>query len=420
MLSLLLCALPSDPAQAAASLPVERRVLVYTVSAGFEHDVAKRPAPGELALVERALLEIASASGRFEAVVSRDAASFEAESLARFGAVFFYTTGELPLSVGQRTALLDFVKKGGGFAGAHCASDTYYEVPEYGEMVGGYFDGHPWHEKVRVEVEDAKHLATAHLAPSFEIVDEIYQHRAPYDRAKLHVLMRLDREATDFAKDGVKRTDRDIALAWTKSHGDGRVFYTALGHRPEVWADPRFRLHLEGGLRWVLRDDPKDDAEAERERYRAFALANGGDPARGIKVFRRESGPMCARCHAVYGTGGIVGPDLSDVGLRSTKEALVASILEPSRTIEPSYRATTFELADGRVVFGRVLRETASVLELADTDGKTVTLAPSEITSRRESDVSVMPSGLAALLTREEFADLVAYVATLRTPPAPK
>lgn len=418
MLSLLvLCAAASDPV---APPPPARRVLVYTVSAGFEHDVARRPAPQELAPVERALQEIATASGRFEAVVSRDAASFEPDALAGFGAVFFYTTGELPLSKGQQASLLDFVRKGGGFAGAHCASDTYYEVPEYGEMVGGYFDGHPWHEKVKVEVEDAKHLATAHLAPTFEIVDEIYQHRAPYDRAKLHVLMRLDREATDFTKDGVKRTDRDIALAWTKTHGAGRVFYTALGHRPEVWADPRFRLHVEGGLRWVLRDDPKDDAEAERERYRAYALANAGDPARGIKVFRRESGPMCARCHAVHGTGGVVGPDLSDVALRSTKEALVASILEPSRTIDPQYRATTFELADDRVVFGRVLRETPTAIEIADTDGKTSTLAPSEVTSRRESDVSVMPSGLATLVTREEFADLVAYVSTLRTPAAKK
>ena len=104
--------------------------------------------------------------------------------------MFFYTTGSLPLSDTQKADLIGFIRKGKGFAGSHSATDTFYDWKEYGNLIGGYFDGHPWHQKVRVIVEDRKHPATSHLGESFEITDEIYQFRAPYDRKRLHVLMR--------------------------------------------------------------------------------------------------------------------------------------------------------------------------------------------------------------------------------------
>src|SRR5262249_50684261 len=146
-----------------------------------------------------------------DVVCSQDSRSeITAENLAKFDAVFFYTTGELPLSAEQKRDLLEFVRSGKGFAGSHCATDTFYQWPEYGALIGAYFDGHPWHKKIKVIVEDQKSPATRHLGPSFEITDEIYQFRTPYDRGKLHVLMRMDMTNETAGK----RQDKDNALSW--------------------------------------------------------------------------------------------------------------------------------------------------------------------------------------------------------------
>ena len=116
-------------------------------------------------------------------------------------------------------------------------------------MIGGYFDGHPWHEKIRVIVEDKNHPASKPFGERFEITDEIYQFKGPYDRTKLHVLMKMD---TNSVKKEGKRQDKDYALAWTKDYGKGRVFYSAFGHREEVWKDERFLAHMLGGLKYAM------------------------------------------------------------------------------------------------------------------------------------------------------------------------
>jgi type 1 glutamine amidotransferase len=198
-------------------------------------------------LVETTFMKLSKETGLFNVVCSQNAREeITGDNLKQFDAVFFYTTGELALSDTQKSDLLAFVKNGKGFGGSHCATDTFYKWSEYGEMIGAYFDGHPWHQKIRVIVEDQKHAATKHLGESFEITDEIYQFMAPYAREKLHVLMKLD---MDSVKNAGKRSDKDNALAWTHDFGKGRVFYTALGHREEVWNDPRFQQHVIGGLR---------------------------------------------------------------------------------------------------------------------------------------------------------------------------
>jgi uncharacterized protein len=242
------------------------RVLVYVVSAGYEHAVARRPEPDARAPVEGALEALGRETGAFEAIVTRDAAWFDPERLKKVDVVFFYTTGELPLSAAERAALFAFVRGGGGFAGAHCAADTFHEVPEYGAMLGAYFDGHPWHQAVRIRVEDREHPATRHLGEAFTLSDEVYQFRAPYDREQLHVLLSLDPASVDVAAPGVHRTDGDFALAWCRRWGKGRVFYTALGHEPAVWRDERFLRHVLGGILWAAGRDPREPEEgAERK-----------------------------------------------------------------------------------------------------------------------------------------------------------
>ena len=203
-------------------------------------------------LVEATFMKLAKETGLFEVVCSQNSrAEISGDLLKNYDAIFFYTTGELPLSDAQKSDFLGFVKGGKGFGGSHCASDTLYGWKEYGNLIGGYFDGHPWNAgtKIKAIVEDKNHPATKHLGDSFEISDEIYQFRSPYDRKKLHVLMRLD---MDSVKNQGKRADKDNALAWTQEYGKGRVFYTALGHQSEVWNDPRFQQHVIGGLRYMF------------------------------------------------------------------------------------------------------------------------------------------------------------------------
>lgn len=231
-----------------------KKLLLITESKGFVHSVVKRPKADEFCLVEKTLTQLGKDSGKFEVTCSQDSRKeIVKENLAKYDAVFFYTTGELPLSDAQKADLLDFIRSGGGFIGSHSATDTFYQWPEYGKLIGGYFDGHPWHEKIKVVVEKTDHPSTVHLGSEFEITDEIYQFKAPFDRSQVNVLMTMK------VKDGEtkgNRKDKDYALAWTREYGKGRVFYTAFGHREEVWADPRFQKLLVGGILWAM-GEPK-------------------------------------------------------------------------------------------------------------------------------------------------------------------
>src|SRR5205814_3464403 len=170
----------------------------------------------------------------------------------RFDAVFFFTSGELPLTDQQKSDLLSFVRSGGGFGGVHSATDTFYSWPEYGDLIGAYFDGHPWVQQVSIDVEDPDHPAMRGLAPSFRIFDEIYQLR-DFTRDRTRVLMTLDTNSVDLGADGVHRSDGDFALAWSRLYGQGRVFYTALGHFDSTWRDERFERMLLNALLWLTR-----------------------------------------------------------------------------------------------------------------------------------------------------------------------
>lgn len=218
------------------------RVLYLTHSAGFKHEVL--PTSGQI------MRELGKTSGAFDATVTQDCSLISEASLKPYRAVIFFTTGELPIDEAQKKALIDFVRSGRGFVGIHSATDTFYKWPEYLELVGGYFDGHPWHQEVTVRVEDKSHPATAHLPASFTINDEIYQFRE-WSRDRVHVLLSLDPASIDLTKKGVKRTDKDFAVSWTREFGKGRMFYTSLGHEAAVWRDQRFQQHLMGGIRWA-------------------------------------------------------------------------------------------------------------------------------------------------------------------------
>jgi type 1 glutamine amidotransferase len=225
----------------AASLPA-KRVLLVTTTAGFRHD--------SIAAATQAMNDVATRTGKLEVVATEDLSLLNRDTLADFDAIFFFTSGELELSDQQKLDLLDFVRGGKGFGGAHSATDTLYTWPEYGEMIGAYFDGHPWVQEVSIRVEDPLFPGMDSLGESFPIVDEIYQFRQ-FSRERVRVLLSLDTNTVDLGAPGVNRTDGDFALTWARNYGLGRVFYTALGHFDGTWTDERFQKILEGALLWL-------------------------------------------------------------------------------------------------------------------------------------------------------------------------
>src|SRR5712675_668471 len=170
------------PLGARAERPLER-ILYFTHSAGYRHDV--------IPLSKAILTQLGSNSGLFEVTATEDTSEFSTENLKRYAAMMFYTTGELPMSGAQRAAFLNFVRSGGGFLGVHSATDTFYTWPEYGKLIGGYFDQHPWHQAVRINVADRSDPLVAFIGPSIALSDEIYQIR-DFDVGGSHVLLRLD------------------------------------------------------------------------------------------------------------------------------------------------------------------------------------------------------------------------------------
>jgi type 1 glutamine amidotransferase len=156
------------------------------------------------------------------------------------------------MSGDQKTALLNFVRSGRGFLGVHSATDTFYTWPDYLDLVGGYFNGHPWHQAVTIEVVDPDDPLVAFLGNSLQFEDEIYQ-ISDFDYRGSHVLLRLDQSSVDLSRTGVHQRFYGWPLAWTRFYGQGRVFYTALGHEASVWQDPRYQRMLTNAILWSMR-----------------------------------------------------------------------------------------------------------------------------------------------------------------------
>src|SRR5437762_2175345 len=173
-------------------------------------------------------------------------------SLANVDAIFFLGHREVDLNAEQRADLLSFVKDDGkGFVAAHTATTAFQSWPEFGEMLGGQYDEHPWGSIYGSVInEDPSFPATKHFPPTFNFTDEFYQTKG-YSRDKMRVLLRLDMAKMP-PNPGVHRTDGDFPLAWAKMYGKGRVFYSSLGHAASTWDNPDvYRMYFEA-LKWSL------------------------------------------------------------------------------------------------------------------------------------------------------------------------
>ena len=232
---------------AARSERALKHVVYFTHSAGYRHQV--------IPLSQQIVQQLGTNSGTFDVTSTEDISVFTSENLARYAAVIFYTSGELPMSPAQKAALLEFVRLGGGFLGLHSATDTFYTWPDYLDLVGGYFNDHPWHQAVTIEVVEPGNPVVAFLGNSLQLEDEIYQ-ISDFDYQGSKVLLRLDQSSVDLGKPGVRQRFYGWPLAWTRSYGEARVFYTALGHEAAVWRDFRYQQMLSNAVLWAMRRSP--------------------------------------------------------------------------------------------------------------------------------------------------------------------
>jgi len=252
-LLLLIVALTSLGAAPGPDLP---KVLFFANPMGSDNDVVRRPRPEVPSIAERHFAELSR--GVFDVKITQDGAEVTPEKLAGTKAVVFFTAGNPPGV--DKDGLIERVPKGGAFVGIHSTANTYQNHPAFGAMLGASFDRRPWRTrenpqtKVRVKVVDGTHPATRHLGESFAIADDIYQFKN-FDRGKVRLLLRLDPASLDLANPKVNRQDRDFPVSWARTHGQGRVFYTALGDWEATWKDPRYRTHLIQGIRWTMRLD---------------------------------------------------------------------------------------------------------------------------------------------------------------------
>jgi type 1 glutamine amidotransferase len=255
-----------------------KHVLVVSTTTGFRHSC--------IPLAEKVIGELAQSSGQFTveyARVNPNDAQFKEDdgktnpakvsaaikavlaekmspaALKHYDAVIFCnTTGDLPLPDPQ--GFLDWIKAGHGFIGMHAATDTFPGFHPYTEMIGGHFLQHGPQVEVEAINQDAECPACKHLGKTWTVFDEIYQMK-DFDRAKVHGLLSLDKHPNN-------KTPGDYPIAWTKEFGQGRVFYTSLGHREDLW-DPawtekngtrknspeiakQYQQHILGGIRWAL------------------------------------------------------------------------------------------------------------------------------------------------------------------------
>ncbi|MEV8046908.1 ThuA domain-containing protein [Streptomyces griseoluteus] len=221
----------------AAAKPTETgRVLVFSKTAGFRHDSI----PDGVAAVQQL-----GATDGLTVDATEDATAFTTRNLRRYEAVVFLSTTGDVLNSAQQRAFEGYIRQGGGYVGVHAAADTEYDWPFYGGLAGAWFDSHPAIQPATVVVEDHAHPSTAALPARWERTDEWYNYRSnPRERA--HVLASLDESSYS---GGTMNGDHPIA--WCQSYQGGRAFYTGGGHTRESYADPAFRAHLLGGLRWA-------------------------------------------------------------------------------------------------------------------------------------------------------------------------
>ncbi|SEL34531.1 ThuA domain-containing protein [Parapedobacter koreensis] len=216
----------------------QARILVFSKTTGFRHDNIEKGA--------ETIKQLGAKQG-FAVDHTEDASAFTDENLKQYQAVVFLSTTGTVLDANQKAAFMHYIQAGNGFVGIHAASDTEYEWPWYGKLVGAYFLSHPQVQDADIHVVDKSHPATAHLPDVWNRKDEWYDFKDLNDEVKL--LMRLDEKSYKGGKMGDYHP-----MSWYHQYDGGRAFYTALGHTKEAFDEPAFQQHIVGAIRYAIGD----------------------------------------------------------------------------------------------------------------------------------------------------------------------
>ena len=239
-------ATPHSPA------PPKKHLLVIGEEKGYRHEAVSHA----MATIER----LGTETGLWDTtlrtdteVLTKKKLEYNGKNLNDFDAVLFYTGGDLEMDAQQKADFISFIHDNGkGFIGVHSAAITFVDWPDYGDMIGGYYDEHPWLTfDAPIIVEDPSFPGMQQWPRAFVLRDEIYQMRN-YSRDKVRVLMRLDVSKLDMKNKNVHRTDGDFAVTWAKMYGKGRVYYTTLGHVEENWDKPEFQQMITEAITWAM------------------------------------------------------------------------------------------------------------------------------------------------------------------------
>jgi type 1 glutamine amidotransferase len=252
------------PASSAFAAAPSRKVLFFTKSAGFQHSAITRKEGDDLGFAEKTLLELGKQHG-YDVTATKDGSVFDGD-LGQYDAFFFYTTGDLtqagtdknpPMSKAGKQKLIDAVAGGKGFLASHCGSDTFHSPGErreeqrpeqydpYIAMLGGEFISHGPQQKCRQVVKSPTFPGLTGVGESFEMHEEWYSLKN--FAADLHVILLNDTQGMT----GEDYERPPFPSTWARNHQDGRVFYTSMGHREDVWTNPAFQQILLGGLAWA-------------------------------------------------------------------------------------------------------------------------------------------------------------------------
>jgi len=248
----LLAAAPS------AQAPARKKLLAFAdTQTGYTHDSIGHA----LAVID----SLGRTSGAYDTYIRTDSQwitkqpvplpARNARNLNDFDAVFLFISGEGTWNDQQKKDFVSFVKDDGkGVVAAHTGIAAFYDWPEFGEMMGGYFDNHPWGVfDGRVIVEAPDFPATRHLGPSFTIREEFYALRPqPYSRRKVRVLAHLDTSTLDLKHPDYHRKDSDLPVAFARTYGKGRTFWSNFGHAAETWDDPRIQTMYLEAIKWAM------------------------------------------------------------------------------------------------------------------------------------------------------------------------
>jgi len=253
-----------------------KKILFFSKSSGFEHDMIKVK-DGQPSKAEKILTELGE-KNNIEFTFTKDGSVFTPENIAKYDAFFFYTTGDLteagtdknpPMSKEGKAAFLDAIAHGKGFIGTHSASDTFHSpgnkehgparyiddganADPYIKMIGGEFIIHGSQQPARQICVDKNFPGMSAVPDDFGPTEEWYSLKdfAP----NLHVLLVQDTSNMEKSGNNKHAYDRpNYPSTWAHMYGKGRVFYTSMGHRDDVWANPVFQQVLVGGMNWALR-----------------------------------------------------------------------------------------------------------------------------------------------------------------------